>query len=188
MRTRPAVRLCAVLLAAVGCDRFQTADTDTGPVASAKPWLIEKPFKKTGGETAEREAVYRVLEADRDHYRAAFATLKPDSKPSEAAKMIEDFHNQMEKVDTGGCPKDFLSARALHAKAWRKLLEAIKPQPDPAYEDTDFMDAMHALFQGDESGGKTLGGDMAKTVARVKKTYTDVFESAQKFGVEVKIQ
>jgi hypothetical protein len=192
MRTRPIVRLCAVLAAAVagltGCDRFKsTSDAEKVPVPAAKLWLIQKSFKKTPGDSPEKDNVFRVLEADRDLYRAGFLTLQPDSKPADAAKFIEEYHDKLEKVDVNGVPQDVVTIRTRHIKAWRNLLNVVKRQPDAAYEEAEFMDAMHALFQGSDSGGKALGGDVVEAVSRVKKTYAELFDQALKHGIEITV-
>ena len=90
---------------------------------------------------------------------------------------------------TGGSVADGLvrangvvAAHQRHAKAWRTLQAAINRLPD-AYQGDEFMNSLYSLFHDDGKNGRTLGGDVIKTVQRVNESYAEVYTSAESYGI-----
>lgn len=124
----------------------------------------------------------RVLDADQNQFKGGFDAMKPNSQPSAVKAMVAAYAEQLEKVDLNGCPGEFAAAHQRHAKAWRMLQAAINRLPD-AYQGDEFMNSLYSLFHDDGKNGRTLGGDVIKTVQRVNESYAEVYTSAESYGI-----
>jgi hypothetical protein len=172
--------VAALLIPTTGCN-FGGEGEEKAP-----PLLKEKSVTRKGSDpaTTEQEAILRVLDADKEQFRGGFDGLKPNAQPSAVKKMLAPYLKHMAEVDLTGCPDEFKSAHIRHAKAWYQLDAALGRLPD-AYKQSEFMESLYALFAGNKTRGRSLGGDIIAAVERVLVTEGEVYSAASNYGLEV---
>lgn len=140
--------------------------------------------KGNGPVTPEQDAVLRVLEWDKEAFKAGFDSLQVDSQPSAFVKMMAEFDDRFHKADLACCPAEFRAARSRYIKSWEKLRAVLGKFPD-AYEDVEFMDAIGALFRHDRAKGRKLGGEVMDAVEQLHAAYAEMYTSAEGYGIDV---
>lgn len=177
--------LTALLATAGGCKRLSLG-TGHGGGRTVGPLLPDRTAraKGDGPSTPEQDAVLRVLDENKQHFKAGFDALAVDAQPSAVSKMLATYVAQVEKIDLAGCPAEFQAAVGRHAKAWKQLHATLTRLPD-AYDDADFTSALYGLFGGSEARGRVLGGDVIQAVKKVNSTYTELYNCAEGYGIEV---
>lgn len=176
------VAILGLSLSVVGCSK--PAPPPANPKA-AKPWFDEKKHhrKGEGPSTPQQDAILKVLDEDRQHFKTGFETLQADSQPSNVSKMIADYLSHRDQADLAPCPSEFVAAHQRHTKAWRQLQTALARLPD-AYEGLEFMDALFGLFHGDSTKGRPLGGDVIQAVKKINQAFAEEYTAAEVYGIE----
>lgn len=169
-----------LLIPVAGCDFVGGSEEKTPPLLKEKS--VSK--KGSGPSTTEQDAILRVLDSNKEQFKGGFNEMRAQSQPSAVKKMMAPYLKHMAEVDLNGCPDEFKSAHTRHAKAWYQLDAALGRLPD-AYNGTEFMDSLYALFAGNKTRGRSLGGDVIAAVERVTTTEAELFTSATNYGLEV---
>ena len=170
----------ALLIPVAGCDFGGDSEEKTPPLLKEK--TVGK--KGTGPSTTEQDAILRVLEANKEQFKGGFDGMRAQAQPTAVKKMLAPYLTHLAQVDMSGCPDEFKSAHTRHAKAWHQFDIALGRLPD-AYTGTEFMDSLYALFAGNKTRGRALGGDVIAAVERVTTTDAEVYTAAANYGLEV---
>lgn len=171
----------AVLSGLAGCESSEDAAPE--PVG-LKPLLKDRPARKKDDTpaTVEQEAVLRVLEANREQFKAQYATLVADSQPTHVTKAFGAYLDGADKIDTKHSPLEFKAAWNRHLKAWKAFHAALGTLPD-MYEDVEFMEMMMGLFNGSQEKAKPLGGDVVAAARKLITSQNQLYTAAEGYGV-----
>lgn len=175
-----ALVVVAALLPVAGCDFGGDSEEKTPPLLKEK--TVSK--KGNGPTTSEQDAIMRVLDANKEQFKGGFTGMRAQSQPSAVKKMLAPYLMHLAQADMNGCPDEFKSAHTRHAKAWHQFDIALGRLPD-AYNNTEFMDSLYALFAGNKTKGRALGGDIIAAVDRVMTTEAEVYTAATNYGLIV---
>jgi hypothetical protein len=189
IRSPSAVSVAAFAVAAcvlaTGCPQAQQEGPKTVSPGSNTGMRLEKGFRKKANApaTPEQDAVFTFLDDDKQRFQTATASLTPDSQPSGFTKSLNQYVEQLEKVDRSGLPKAFKGSTDRYVTAMKELPKALAPMPD-SYEGTTFYTEMRGLLLGDKSKGKKLGGNVNEAVKSMWDAIQNMHETAEAYGID----
>ena len=173
----------ALLLPTIGCS---VAELEPVKAVGIQPFLKDRNAKKKvdSPATAEQDAILRVLDENKTHFKSGFESINADSQPTAVTKMFGTYLDKIDKIDLKNCPLEFRGAWSRYVKAWKALHAKMGRLPDD-YEDVTFMDALQSLFRNETEKGKLLGGDVMQAVKQVTTTYAALFSALSVYQIDV---
>ena len=182
---RRVVFAVAVLVAesAGGCGFFKPPQMSAKPDGSPR---AEKGFRKAQNPPSRpaQEAVYAVLDDDKQRFKAGFDALTPNAGPSAAVKFLQEYCDALDKADLAACPADFKGAFLAYLKACKKVKTALTRLPDAAFPESEFMTAFVGILRGNTDLGKPLGGDVTKAIEAMNKAFGKLYDAAGPAGID----
>jgi hypothetical protein len=133
-----------------------------------------------GGQERVRQAVLRVLRADRQ----LFDTHKPppDANPPQVAWVVGCYCDALERLDMSDCPADFRIAYRHHIRAWREAKSVVEGLPKGFWSGF-FLGLKNAVLRGEGDGGQSrLEGDLKRAQDGVSQSWREVERIAAKYG------
>lgn len=173
----------ALLVPTIGCS---VNELEPVKAVGIQPFLKDRNVKKKVDSTvtAEQDAILRVLDENKTHFKSGFEFITTESQPTAVTKMFGTYLDKIDKIDLKNCPLEFRGAWSRYVKAWKALHTKIGRLPD-AYEDVTFMDALQSTFRNETEKGKVLGGDVMQAVKQVVTTYAELFSALSVYQIDV---
>jgi hypothetical protein len=169
-----------------GCPQAPQEEGKTTSPGSDAGLRRERTFRKklNAPNTPSQDAVFAYLDEDKERFRAATAELTPDSQPPAFTKSLKQYLEQSDNVDLSALPPSFKTAVQAYLKSYRELTTAIAPMPNGAFPGVEFQSGLRALFHGDRTKGKTLGGGITTAIQEIRDSTDKLFEAAAVYGVD----
>jgi hypothetical protein len=123
-------------------------------------------------DAAARTAMQRVLRADEE------AAARRDEAPRGApvAEAVRAYVAELDALDYGGCPSDFVAAFRSHRDAWAGMGEHLAPFTGPRGE-------MHAVFDRLGAEGQPGAAEFQRRLDAIWSTWGAVEASLERHGV-----
>ena len=165
-----------------------------GLIGSDSP-VSEKPEKsprkervfqvvENSADPAGADAVYTLLDQEKQAFNTGFAALPDTAQPSEFVAFLEKYITEMQQAIPEACPEPVAKKFGVYLDNCEKLRVAIKPLPDD-YDGDTFMVGIRDLYSGHYDKAEFLGGTVTEAGKLTTEGMSAVFKVATDHGLYI---